>query len=179
MVLFTKRDDVIDIRTARERVATAEAAFETAARMLRECRAAHGNYLDESATSRREHDVLEAERQRLREPGLATEVQKARIELLDARGALAPIEAARHAEGLAAILRAVTPDLEAIHAKLDDVRDDCRAALGRLAEMAARYDMQSTGYEQHFFIDWFIGDAHQESALEFRRRLARAEGLLG
>ena len=45
--------------------------------------------------------------------------------------------------------------------------------------MARILDQPTTGFEPFGYIDWFIGDAYQESGFEFRRRLAREAGLLG
>lgn len=74
---------------------SAEITFETAARALEACRAAQG--VDEAATTHREHDVLEAERQRLLEPDLVTAVQKVRIERLVTEREVGPVEAAARA----------------------------------------------------------------------------------
>jgi hypothetical protein len=171
--------DRVDVRTVRERHGSAEVTFETAARALQACRAAQGTYLDEAATSRREHDVLEAERQRLLEPDLVTAVQKARIERLVTERGVGPVEAAARATAKAAMLPIVKRRLAAIDAKLGDVGDDVRALLAELAEMARVLDLPTTGWESFAYLDWFVDDVYQESGLSFRRRLAREAGLLG
>jgi hypothetical protein len=190
MGLLTSKRDVLDlgnlavgeqpdVRTVRENRRAAEVTFETVAQALRACRAAQGNYLDVSGTDRRTHDTLEAERQRLREPALQTEVQKARVQLLETAREVGPVEAAARARAKAAMLPIVRRRLAAIDAKLDGVRDDVRAFQTELAEMAAILDAAATGWEAYAYGDWFTADAGQESALEFRRRLAREAGLLG
>jgi hypothetical protein len=183
VTLFDKKLDLAtlgdweDVRAADVSEVTALTAWKAADAALRECwREQGGN--DGALSGPNTQDAITAMEASQREPGLRRD--EIRLKLVYERAARhhTAVKAARQAEGLKAIRPAVKRDVEAIFAKLDDVREECRAALGRLEEAARKLGVPTTGFEGYLFVDWFVSSANQESALEFRRRLARAEGLL-
>jgi hypothetical protein len=179
VTLFEKKLDLAEeLRAADVSEAAARAALEAVEAAIQENTLEQARS-DEGATSRPRHrDPLRAQLADYRRNELVKERTRLQKNLQDAVEHRTAVKAAWQVEGRAAMLPDVKRELEVIFAELDGVRDKCRAALARLEEKARKLELPSTGYEPHFFVDWFVSSAHQESALEFRRRLAHAEGLL-
>jgi hypothetical protein len=188
MGLLTLKRDVLDlttlaiadredVRAARASEATALAAVEAATRALRECwREQGGN--DGALSGPNTRDAITAMEASQREPDLRRD--EIRLTLVYDRAVRhrEAVEKAARTEGLAAMLPAVKSHIEAIDALLAELPEACHAALAALADIARKLELPSTGCEGHVYADWFVGDVHQESAFEFRRRLAREAGLL-
>jgi hypothetical protein len=187
MGLLTKREvldlaslaitDREDVRAARATEATARAALEVASAALRECWKAQGGN-DSALSPPNQRDAILAAEAADREPELRRDENRRKIEVDRAVRHREAVEKTARTEGRAAMLPAVKAHLEAIDALLAELPEACHAALAALAEIARKLELPSTGYEGHAYADWFVGTMHQESAFEFRRRLAVDAGLL-